>query len=118
MGKGWSNPPSPDLDAPELSAGLRPSDLLVLPEPQSSVLTWMMRREAVTFAEVMAFLGQEEEQTRTLLDDLCGKGFVRDAEVGGVTQYRVRLSSRPGRARPSNLWEVLGEEGEQGGGEQ
>jgi len=78
MGKGFSGGRSLDLEAPELSAGLQPSDLLALPEPQSSVLTWMIRREAVTFVEVMAFLGVGRERRapywlNCMTEDFCTK---------------------------------------------
>jgi hypothetical protein len=53
-----------ELEACEKPPGLSMSDLLTLPEPLGGVLNWMLRQEVVTFAEVMAFLAQEEEQTR------------------------------------------------------
>jgi hypothetical protein len=91
------------------------SDLLELPEPLSGMLKWMMRQGQVTSADVGAFLGQDKERTRAVLADLCEKGFVREIEIRGVTQYRVRLAPKRGRALPSNLWQALDErvEGEE-----
>ncbi len=45
---------------------------------------------------------------RALLEDLCGRGYVREIEMQRVTQYRVRLAPKRGRALPSNLWAALG----------
>ena len=91
------------------------SDLLTLPEPLSGLLKWMMRKGQVSLTGVGAFLGQDEERTRAVLADLCEKGFVREIEIRGVTQYRVRLAPKRGRALPANLWQALSDkvEGEE-----
>ena len=96
-----------ELAAREKSPGLTMSDLLTLPEPQSGLLTWMLRQEAVAFGEVMAFLGGDEAHARRVLADLLDQGLIRELEMRGVTQYRVRLAPKRGRALPSNLWQAL-----------
>ena len=118
MGKGFSNGRLPDLEAPELSIGLQPSDLLALPEPQSSVLIWMLRQEAVSFAEVMAFLGKGERETRTLLAELHDRGFVHEIEIRGDRRYRVHTASQRRRALSPILWHALDRDAEQGREEQ
>ena len=117
MDKGLSDRWQGGLEAREQSLGLKMSDLLELPEPLGGVLNWMMRQETVTLAEVMAFLRQEEKQTHALLADLCDMGFVREIKMRGVTQYRVRLAAKRGRALPSSLWQALDEKVEQEGEE-
>ena len=42
-----------------------------------------------------------------MLDDLCGKGYVRAIEMRGATQYRVRLAPKRGRTLPADLWAAL-----------
>lgn len=91
------------------------SDLLTLPEPQSGTLKWMIRQGQVSFADLVAFLEQDEERTRAVLADLLDKGYIREFEIRGVTQYRVRLAPKRGRALPANLWRALSDkvEGEE-----
>lgn len=107
MDKGLFNRLQGELEAREKSPGLQVADLLVLPESESSLLNWMIRKGQVEFAEVIDFLGQNESCTRMLLSDLCNRGYVRVVEIRGVTAYRVRLAPRRGRALPSNLWAAL-----------
>lgn len=109
MGKGLFDRVQGELEARQKSPGLSMSDLLTLPEPLSGLLNWMMRQEQVALADVVAFLGQDEAHTRALLADLLDKGFIREIEIRGVTQYRVRLAPKRGRALPANLWEALDE---------
>ena len=114
MGKSLSNRPPPEIEAPELSVGLQPSDLLALSEPQSSALTWMMRRGTSTFVEVMAFLGEDGGGTRALLAELHDRGFVREIEIRGERYYRVHMASKRRRALSPMLWHALDENAEQG----
>ncbi len=107
MSKGLFNRLEGELDAREKSPGLQMSDLLTLPDSESSLLGWMMRQGPVTLADVTAFLGQNETRTHLLLDDLCRKGYIREIELRGVMQYRVRLAPKRGRALPSSLWAAL-----------
>lgn len=106
-----------ELEARERSPGLRMSDLLTLPEPQSGILKWMLRQERVSFADLVAFLGQDEAHARAIVADLCEKGFVREIEIRGVLEYRVRLAPKRGRSMPADLWQALSDkvEGEEEG---
>jgi len=103
-----------ELAAREKSPGLSISDLLTLPEPLGGLLTWMMRQGAAAFADVVAFLGGDEAHARLVLAELLDKGLIRELGIRGVTQYRVRLAPKRGRALPSNLWQALGERVEHG----
>jgi len=113
MDKGLSNGRLPDLEAPKLSAGLQPSDLLALPEPQSNVLIWMLRREAGTFVEVLAFLGRGERETHALLAGLHDRGFMHEIELRGERRYRVHMASKRRRALSPILWYTLDEDADQ-----
>jgi len=115
MGRGIFDRLEGELAARERSPGLSMADLLTLPEPQGGLLKWMIRQGQVSLAEVIAFLGQDEEQARGVLDDLCQAAFVRPIEIRGVTHYRVRLAPKRGRALPANLWQALNDkvEGEE-----
>lgn len=115
MGQGIFDRVEGELAAREKSPGLRMSDLLRLPEPQSGLLKWMMRQKAVASADVVDFLGGDEAQARLVLSELLEEGLIRELPMRGVTQYRVRLAPKPGRALPANLWQALSDkvEGEE-----
>lgn len=104
-----------EMAAREKSPGLSMADLLTLPEPLSGLLTWMIRQRAAAFAEVVAFLGEDEKQAHLVLADLLEKGWILEFEMRGVTYYRVRLAPKRGRALPANLWQALSDkvEGEE-----
>ncbi len=114
MGKGLFDRVQGELEAREKSPGLQMSDLLALPEAASRLLNWMMRQQQVTLAEALNFLGQAEPQVRATLEDLCGQGYVRVFELRGVTQYRVRLAPKRGRACTPDLWAALDDKVPQG----
>ena len=107
MNTGLFNRLQGELEAREKTPGLSMSDLLALPEPQSGLLRWMMRKGQAGLEDVAAFLKQDEAYTRALLADLLGQGFVREIEMRGVKQYRVRVAPKRGRELPANLWQAL-----------
>jgi hypothetical protein len=115
VGRGICDRVEGELAAREKSPGLSMFDLLTLPEPQASLLKWMIRQEAVALGEVVAFLGGDEGQARPVLADLLDRGWVREIEMRGIVQYRVRLAPKRGRALPANLWQALSDkvEGEE-----
>ncbi len=115
MGGGLFDRLDNELTAREKSPGLNMADLLTMPEPQSGLLKWMTRQRAAPYAEVVAFLGGDEEQARLVLADLVDKGLVREIEIHGVKQYSVRLAPKKGRKLPGNLWQALSDkvEGEE-----
>lgn len=114
MDKGLFNRVQGELKAREQSPGLRMSDLLAMPEPECSLLNWMIRQRQVELSDVTAFLGQDETHTRTILADLRNEGYIREIEIRGVTTYRVRLAPKRGGALPANLWEALDDKVERG----
>ncbi len=115
MGRGLFDRIEGEMAAREKSPGLSMADLLTLPEPQSGLLKWMIRQRVTAFADVVAFLGEDEAHARRVLADLIDKGWIRELEIRGVTQYRVRLAPKRGRALPANLWQALSDkvEGEE-----
>ncbi|MBN1140097.1 MAG: hypothetical protein JXM73_26240 [Anaerolineae bacterium] len=115
MGRGLFDRLDGELAAREKSPGLSMADLLTLPEPLSGLLKWLMRQRTAAFADVAAFLGGDEAQARLALADLLDKGLIRELEMRGATQYRVRLAPKRGRALPANLWQALSDkvEGEE-----
>ena len=107
MDKGLFNRLEGELEAREKSPGLSMSDMLALPEPHSSLLRWMVRKGQVRLEDVTNFLKQDVACTRALLADLLDKRFMREIEMRGVRQYRLRLAPRRGHELPANLWQAL-----------
>jgi hypothetical protein len=107
MGRGIFDRVEGELAARGKSPGLSMADLLTMPDPQSSLLKWMIRQGAAAFADVVAFLGGDEADARLVLSDLLDQGLIRELEIRGVTEYRVRLAPKRGRALPANLWQAL-----------
>lgn len=68
-----------------------------LPESLKELFIWIMNHEGdktyVTLAEVANYLQQDETLTRTLLDLLVGKGFVKQLTQTGELHYRTRLEA-------------------------
>ena len=109
MGRGIFDRVEGELAAREKSPGLSMADLLTLPEPQGGLLRWMIRQRAVPFADVVAFLGGDEEQAVRVLAGMVDGGLIREIEMRGARQYAVRLAPKKGRALPGNLWQALGD---------
>ncbi len=101
-----------ELEAQEKAAGLSMADVLELPDPLRRLVNWMMREGEVTLSQVMAFISQSEEETRTMLAALVDKGFVRELPLKPEAHYRVRLARKKGKDIPLNLWQALGEKTE------
>lgn len=92
-------------------AGLSIVDALVLPDSLRHLVNWMTRREQASLAEVIAYTGQNESITRTMLETLVGQGFVQAMEAkGGKPRYRIRLASRRGRQVSQEIWRALDSE--------
>jgi len=73
--------------------GLRPSDLLALPEAERRLLQWLMRQGRATGCEAAAQFGLEPRPAEELLEALARQGFV-ESEGGDPHQiYQPRLGS-------------------------
>jgi hypothetical protein len=88
-----------DWNAP----GLHLADLIVLPDAERLLLAWMVRRGAVTLAEVAARTGRAEGDARRLLDALVDEGFARRVEGGDGPRYHSQLAPRRARRLPAAL---------------
>lgn len=107
-------------------AGLNLNDLLVgaldgaggqvnLGEETRRLLTWLVRLNRFTTAEVADHLEQPPRRVRRLLQTLEERGYLRSERSGRQMQYHLRLqaahSTPANRRREANtLWQILGEE--------
>jgi hypothetical protein len=89
------------------AAGLRPVDLLRLPDAQRRLLTWMMRRGQVKLQEVARQLGSDESSAWSLLQTLCADGLVEQDSTGDGEIYRARLAATRPRELIQDIRRVL-----------
>ena len=85
----------------EQAGGLRPSDLIDLPESQQKIAQWMLNQPECTLTEVAANTDMDEGDALIALYQLMQQSFVQQIEVEGETRYRLRLASREGSKRIS-----------------
>ena len=82
----------------EQGAGLSMADVITLPPSLRRLVTWMMRQEEVSLAEVAAFIQGDEPTAHDMMDSLLAKGFVRMVQIAGDVRYKVRLAPIRGRS--------------------
>lgn len=116
MTKGLFGRLQQELDAREKVAGLTMTDILQLPTAERELVSWMLRNGEVSWAAIVAHLGQTET-VQNLLADLVAKGFVREQEREDEFHYNVRLAPRRKRNLPANIWQALTDKLEEETGE-
>jgi hypothetical protein len=87
--------------------GLSMSDVLLLPDTQRQLVTWMMREGSVSLEAAAQHLEQTPEAARALLADLVNQGFVREVEANGRPHYEARLSSTRSHRLSYSLLEAI-----------
>jgi hypothetical protein len=78
------------------AGGIRPSDLIDLPESQQKIAQWLMTQSDSTVTEVAIRTDLDEGDALFELYELMQRGFVQESEVAGESHYRIRLASREG----------------------
>jgi Fic family protein len=107
MTKGLFGRIQDEFSAREKTLGLDMTDILELPDNLREVINWMLRETYVDMAQVTAHLGNSEQNARTMIDTLLDKGYIREIDMKGRIQYRVRLKPKRKHDMPSNLWKAL-----------
>jgi hypothetical protein len=97
------------LEDQDQTTGLTMSEILTMPTPLRRLVNWMLRQQKVSFADVIAFVGEDEATGREMLVSLMEKGIVRQIEHNAQTLYYVRMAARRGRTIPLNVWKALEE---------
>jgi hypothetical protein len=93
--------------------GLRPADVLLLPDALREFITWIMRENTVGLSDVAAYAGQDEAATASLLTDFVKQGLLGEIDIRGERRYQVQLAPERKRKPSLDLWHMLDEEGEQ-----
>lgn len=91
----------------ETNSGLSMADVLILPDFEQKVVTWMVRKKEVSLAEVAAYMEQDKESISTTLNALKEQGFVKELEVEGERKYRPCLAPKHKSRASKNLWQAL-----------
>lgn len=91
----------------ESHSGLSMADVLMLPEFEKKLITWIVRQQEVSLPEAVAFMEQEEEIVFTKLNSLKEQGFVQELNVDGEQRYRPCLATKQASKAPKNLWQSL-----------
>lgn len=107
MGKGLFGRLQAEVTVREKHPGLDMGNILDLPDDVREVITWMLRENSVDLAEVAARTGKDEAGARALLDSFVEQGYVREVDIKGKVEYRVRLKPKRKVNMPSNLWAAI-----------
>lgn len=95
------------MDRAEPHAGLRPEDLIDLPDDLRRLVQWVARRGDIAAQDAADDLGLSVDDAANLLADLAAKGYARAADIDGVRRYNVDFGLRQSRALPIDLWALL-----------
>ncbi len=95
-------------DAP--NKGLNPLDLLALPAAQRDAINWLSRRKQATLEDIAAALKKSVDEVASVVRELRGAGYLKEALVEGQVLYRVVFGgkvSRSGRGVPADIWNAV-----------
>lgn len=107
MTKGLFGRIQDEFRAREKTPGLDMTDILDLPDHFREVINWMLRETFVDVPQMAAHLANNEQNARTMISTLLDKGYIREIDINGRVQYRVRLKPKRKHNMPSNLWKAL-----------
>ncbi len=92
-----------DLEGMSLIPNLTVAHFLALPDALRHLLRWIIMNRAVTCEELASYLGEAEEEARTLVDRLTGLQLIERLPICGMPRYWVCLSPRRLRPPPELL---------------
>jgi MinD-like ATPase involved in chromosome partitioning or flagellar assembly len=77
-------------------SGLSMADILMLPDEQRHLISWMMRQGSATLTEAVAYTNEAEVDIKSTLGTLIEKGFVQQIIVSNETRYQICLAPKRG----------------------
>lgn len=86
--------------------GLKLSDLVNLPIVQQRLLSWMMRQQDVTRAEIDQHCRHSEVDVAALIDTLIRQNYIYQTN-DTPPRYRVKFAPKTQRTGTTDLWRVL-----------
>lgn len=82
-------------------------DLLNLTPPEQKLFNWIARHKAVNLTEMIAYLNEDAETVKTLLDSLTQQGFIQCSEREGELYYSTQRAAKKRSRASENLWQQL-----------
>ncbi len=89
------------------SGGLSPIDLLDMPQTLANIINKIIRSNGIRLEDMAEELGQPVEDTKTTLDELVEKGYVRRIEVRGEIWYKAQFGRKADKVLSSSIWAAL-----------
>jgi amino acid permease len=100
-----SEPPAYEGDW--TAAAVHPAEMLEMPDPERTLLQWIVRRGSVTLDDAVQRLGEDEPQVQALLRDMVQDGLLREVNDQGKRRYRAQLGRIEGTRLPDRIWDAL-----------
>jgi CRP-like cAMP-binding protein len=92
------------------AGGLKPSEILFLPDKQKTLVNFLSRRECARFAEIQQTLGTDRQETLTTLSALKDLGYVNESLQDGEVHYHIKFVTSSSHSKnniPGELWDAL-----------
>jgi hypothetical protein len=89
--------------------GMRPSDLLTMPDTWSALLRWLMREGEASLPSIAAGLEWDQPLALSLLERLVDEGYVQRTGEGEDACYRVILARQRAQGTGRGLLRELGD---------
>ncbi|MGB3309170.1 MAG: helix-turn-helix domain-containing protein [Nodosilinea sp.] len=83
------------------------TDLLGLPDPERTLVNWLVRKRGASLADIVAHTRAEPAAVQAMLNDLLATGFLAVDDVSGPAVFKPNLVSRQPRTVPDRLWNAI-----------
>lgn len=77
----------------KVGGGLTMHTLLNLPDEKRMLISWILRQNSSTLAQIAQHLRQDQQAVQSLLQDLVNQHFIETVSQGRETYYQVNMVS-------------------------
>ncbi|MBE9158463.1 MarR family transcriptional regulator [Nodosilinea sp. LEGE 06152] len=99
--------PAPRQQQPHGTGPRTMTDLLGLPDPERTLVNWLVRQRGASLADILAHTQTEPAAVQATLDNLLTAGFLTVDEASDPALFKPNLVSRKPRTLPDQLWNAL-----------
>ncbi len=92
------------------AAGLRPSDILFMPENQAKLANYLSRIHRARLIDIQEAMGLPQQAILDILSEFKAKGYLKAALTNGEIQYHIKFVENitaPQKTLPQSLWNAL-----------